>query len=166
LPADPPMTTLAWTEDLRLNQPLMDRTHEEFVALLADARAAVEGAGPPAPALAAFERLLAHTVEHFAQEDRWMAATGFAPENCHARQHAVVLQLMNETVRVVRDEARWPLLGLVIDELGRWFPQHALMMDAALAQQMAETGFDTASGLATGPLPELAITHCGGAGCR
>jgi len=28
------MSALVWTESLRVNQPQMDRTHEEFVGLL------------------------------------------------------------------------------------------------------------------------------------
>lgn len=158
------MTALAWTEDLRLNQPQMDRTHEEFVDLLAQARASIE-AGDPLRALADFERLLDHTVEHFAQEDRWMLATGFAPENCHTRQHATVLTAMREGVRLAREEARWEPLGLLVNELALWFPQHAQMMDAGLAQHMAAVGFEPATGAVTGVLPAQAITRCGSAGC-
>lgn len=158
------MTALAWTEDLRLNQPQMDRTHEEFVALLAQARTGLEAGDNPG-ALAGFERLLDHTVEHFAQEDRWMLATGFAPENCHTRQHATVLAVMREVVRLARDEARWEPLGVLVNELALWFPQHARMMDAGLAQHMADVGYDPATGVATGVLPAQAITRCGSQGC-
>jgi hemerythrin len=158
------MTALAWTEDLRLNQPQMDRTHEEFVALLAQARAGLEAGDNPG-ALAGFERLLDHTVEHFAQEDRWMLATGFAPENCHTRQHATVLAVMREVVRLARDEARWEPLGVLVNELALWFPQHARMMDAGLAQHMADVGYDPATGVAAGVLPAQAITRCGSQGC-
>ncbi|WP_284616614.1 hemerythrin domain-containing protein [Aquabacterium humicola] len=175
------MPALTWTETLRLQQPQMDRTHEEFVALLADVRTRL---GPPpvadAPAdtlpadataavataaVAAFERLLAHTVEHFAQEDRWMQATGFAPENCHSRQHALVLQVMHEALRLARDEGRGEAMAILVDELGTWFPQHASMMDAGLAQQMVALGFDPETGTCRQPLPEAAIRHCGGGGC-
>lgn len=159
------MTALTWTEDLRLNQPQMDQTHEEFVELLAVARGALDG-GDSARALANFERLLEHTVEHFAQEDRWMLATGFAPENCHTRQHATVLTLMREVVRLARDEARWEPLGVLVKELALWFPQHAQMMDAGLAQHMGEVGFDPATGNTSGTLPTEAITRCGSTGCR
>lgn len=158
------MTALAWTEDLRLNQPQMDRTHEEFVALLAQARTAIE-AGDNPRALGEVERLLDHTIEHFAQEDRWMLATGFAPENCHTRQHATVLAAMREVVRLARDEARWDPLGVLVNELALWFPQHAQMMDAGLAQHMAGVGYEPATGAVTGALPAHAITRCGSAGC-
>lgn len=159
------MTALAWTEDLRLHQPQMDQTHEEFVELLAQSRVSLEG-GDNAQALQQFERLLEHTVEHFAQEDRWMIATGFAPENCHTRQHTTVLALMREVVRLAREEARWDPLGVLVHELALWFPQHAQMMDAGLAQHMVEVGFDVGTGRVNGVLPEASITRCGSVGCR
>jgi len=159
------MNALTWTDDLRLDQPQMDRTHEEFVQRLAAARHALDQ-GQPEQALAAFDELLAHTVEHFAQEERWMQATGFAPENCHARQHASVLQVMREVMRLAREESRWEPMGLLIGELGQWFPQHARVMDAGLALHMAELGFDPVTGTAARPLPEHPLTHCGSNGCR
>ncbi|MEF7615121.1 hemerythrin domain-containing protein [Aquincola sp. MAHUQ-54] len=159
------MTALAWTESLRLHQPQMDATHEEFVDLLAQVRTALVD-GEQARALAAYERLVEHTAEHFAQEDRWMLATGFAPGNCHTRQHESVLRVMREGVRVLREHGDWSALGEIVRELGQWFPQHARMMDAGLAVHMAEVGFDPATGHVAGTLPEAALTHCGSAGCR
>jgi hemerythrin-like metal-binding protein len=158
------MSELIWTEELRLNQPQMDKTHEEFVELLAAARAALD-AGYCEQGLAAFERLLDHTVDHFAQEERWMRATGFAPENCHTAQHEMVLKVMREVVRVARKDARWEPMSILAGELVAWFVQHAQTMDTALAQHLAAVGFDPATGQAAGPLPEAAITHCGGSGC-
>lgn len=135
------MPALAWTDSLALAQPTMDRTHVEFVELLAAARAPLV-AGDRTAGLAAFEQLLAHTVEHFGQEDRWMAAMGFAMPNCHTQQHDLVLQLMREVVRLVREDDRWDAIEVLADELGAWFPQHAGSLDAGLAATMKELGFD------------------------
>ncbi|HJV63627.1 MAG TPA: hemerythrin domain-containing protein [Albitalea sp.] len=155
------MAELVWSESLRLNQPQMDHTHEEFVELLATARRAADADELPR-ALGAFKRLLEHTIGHFAQEERWMRATGFAAENCHSREHEMVLKVMHEVVRLINEESRWEPLRVFVGELALWFPQHAETMDAALAQHMAEFGFDPATGLTTKPLPEDPILHCGG----
>ena len=169
------MTTLTWSAELTLAHPQMDATHEEFVALLAAADSAL--AGPEPTLLAAWDGLVAHTVAHFAQEDRWMAATGFAPENCHAFQHQAVLQVMQECARRARGigaEGGLPdvePLKLAVGELGVWFPQHAQMMDAALAEHMAGLGFDAETGLCrdTGREPALAgaqaLAGCGSGSC-
>ena len=68
------MAALQWSEELALDLPQMDHTHQEFVALLQ----AVESADDAA-LIGAWEDLVAHTDAHFAQEDRWMQATRFAP---------------------------------------------------------------------------------------
>ena len=154
------MPTLVWSDALKLDNPRMDATHVEFVDLLTRLEVA-----PDDELLPRYRKLVAHTEEHFAQEDRWMLATGFAPENCHTRQHATVLAVMREVVRLARDEARWEPLGVLVNELALWFPQHAQMMDAGLAQHMADVGYDPATGVATGVLPAQAITRCGSQGC-
>ena len=138
------MTTLTWSDALALQQPQMDATHEEFVALLADTEAALTQ--PEPELLARFEALVEHTVEHFAQEDRWMAATGFAPDNCHAGQHQGVLALMTECAKRAREGADFEPLKIAVEELGTWFPQHAQTMDAGLAEHLAAVGFDPATG--------------------
>jgi hemerythrin-like metal-binding protein len=161
------MTALTWTESLALNNAQMDRTHEEFVDLLAACHAAL--AGPDDILLGAFDTLTQHTVEHFAQEDRWMAATGFAPANCHAYQHQAVLGVMQECVKRARgsDDAApdFEPLRLAVGELAIWFPQHAQSMDAALAQHLDSLQFDTATGQCARPVPAEAMTGCGGSSC-
>ena len=169
------MTTLTWSAELTLAHPQMDATHEEFVALLAAADSAL--AVPEPTQLAAWDQLVEHTVAHFAQEDRWMAATGFAPDNCHAFQHQAVLQVMQECARRARGigaEGGLPdvePLKLAVGELAIWFPQHAQKMDAALAEHMASLGFDAETGQChkSGREPALAgaeaITGCGGSAC-
>jgi hemerythrin len=159
------MSALAWSDELSVSQPVMDATHREFIDLLAVADAAL--GGEPAPLIACFAQLVDHTVEHFAQEDRWMAATGFAPENCHGFQHKAVLDVMVECLKRAREQADLEPLSIAVKELAIWFPQHARMMDAALADHMASLGYDPVSGERQvleleGAAP---ITGCGGASC-
>lgn len=157
------MTTLAWQPEFDLQQPRMDRTHHEFIELLA----AAEHAAPGAPTDAALNALLEHTEAHFEQEERWMAQLGFAPEGCHSMQHDSVLQVLREVVRRHATAADPGLVGQLVAALGQWFPMHATMMDAALAMTMAERGFDPETGHLERPLPEgaAAITGCGSAAC-
>lgn len=162
------MTTLTWTDDLALGQPRMDATHVEFVDLLATLEAALDTA-PEAPAAVApaLAALVAHTDAHFAQEDRWMTALGFAPQNCHAFQHQSVLNVMREVQRLHATEGDVALVQRMAGELAVWFPQHAQMMDATLAETMTLRGYDPETGAMTNPpAPEAeAITGCGGSSC-
>ncbi|GAP36129.1 hemerythrin domain-containing protein [Piscinibacter sakaiensis] len=138
------MSALTWSPALALQQPQMDDTHQEFVALLAALGDVAER--PPAEQLGPLDRFIAHTVAHFGQEDAWMATIGFQPENCHARQHAEVLQLLHEVRRRLHDEGEGALVGALVPALAEWFVPHARNMDGGLAQVMAATGFDVATG--------------------
>ncbi|WP_313082457.1 hemerythrin domain-containing protein [Pulveribacter sp.] len=153
------MAALQWSAELALDQPLMDATHEEFVALLQAVQQAGDEALP-----AAWDTLVAHTADHFAREDAWMAATRFAAGNCHTLQHRTVLQIMREgAAQAAAGDLAVP--RAMAAELAVWFPQHTQAMDAALAQHLHRVGFDPATGTVHAPeaLPAEPIHGCGGA---
>ena len=163
------MAAITWTETLALQQPRMDTTHREFVDLLNELEQALEG---PVDAIkAALDRFTEHTVDHFAQEDAWMAQLGFAAENCHGFQHQSVLQVVQEVQRRLRagpsDAANLALVRELVPGLAQWFPGHAQNMDAALALTMQEHGFDPETGrFAQAADPGAApITGCGSGSC-
>lgn len=158
---DPTPTTLAWSDALVLDMPVMDEVHEEFVDLLARVVRAEDDMLMPLWAM-----LIAHTQDHFDREDQWMRATGFAAGNCHATQHKVVLQVLRE------GEARGhggdlAVVRQMADELGIWFPQHAQSMDASLALHLRSAGYDPTTGALAQPdnVPQAQIHGCGGATC-
>lgn len=159
------MTALTWSDDITLQHPEMDATHQAFVALLAATESAL--ADSPEAGLASYEELVAHTVAHFGQEDRWMAATGFARDNCHSFQHAQVLGLMQEVTRLAREQGDFGPLQRVLPELGPWFTGHVQSMDAALASHLQQLGFDPATGTVAHPpaSPAEPMTGCGGSSC-
>jgi hemerythrin len=159
------MTAIAWSEALALKQPRMDQTHREFIALLQDLSDAQSAGGPDLDPL--LGNLLQHTEAHFAQEERWMADIGFAAQNCHSMQHGQVLHVLREVQARQGQDDHGSLVGVLVEELGRWFVAHAQTMDAALAELMIERGYDPDSGCmlnppASRPQP---ITGCGGSSC-
>lgn len=160
LPATTP--SLAWSDDIALGHEAIDQTHIEFVELLAAAEMAED-----AQLMERLQALVAHTVDHFGREDEWMAATAFAPVNCHGMQHRVVLQTLDELMRRASEDGELELVREILPELGKWFTQHAQTMDAALASHLERVGFDPATGQMSAPqaLPEQAIAGCGGSSC-
>ncbi len=155
------MPVLEWSEALVLDMPVMDETHQEFVALLAEVEAADDET-----LVDRWRVLIAHTEEHFGREDAWMRATGFAPNNCHATQHAVVLNVMREGLQRTGAEQLATVRGMA-RELAPWFVQHAQSMDAGLALHLRSVGFNPQSGVVHSPqaLPAEPLTHCGSAAC-
>lgn len=155
------MIELQWSDALLLDLPMMDDTHREFVELL--------GAVADAPddrLLEAWAALVDHTSEHFAQEDRWMRQARFASGNCHSTQHAVVLGVMRDGLKL-GERGGLAEVRRLAHELATWFPQHAQGMDAALALHLRSIGFDAASGAVSRPerLPVHEISGCGSAAC-
>jgi hemerythrin-like metal-binding protein len=153
------MSSLVWSDALSLSMPVMDVTHQEFVDLLAQ----VEDADD-ATLLPKWQALIDHTDDHFAREDRWMLATGFAAGNCHSSQHAVVLKVLREGA-VKGAEGDLATVRQMAHELTLWFPHHAQNMDFGLALHLKSMGYDPETGEIRQPdkLPEQAITGCGGA---
>jgi hemerythrin len=160
-----PMPTIAWNPAHDLHQPVMDRTHHEFVDRLGALEEAVVGAADDTDQV--LDELIRHTESHFAQEEQWMQQLGFADENCHSMQHRSVLEVMREAARRHRAQADLQLLGVLVQALDEWFAIHAPSQDAGLAAVMAEQGFDPATGerrvaALAGAAP---ISGCGSAGC-
>lgn len=151
------MTTLSWSQEFVLGDARTDVTHQEFVDLVnatAESDAAVQ--------LPKYQELLVHTVEHFAQEERWMQACGVQPDFCHFSQHAAVLEVMKEVERrALAGEAG--LIERMLEALVEWFPMHASSMDAGLVTFLKEKEYDTASETFKGGAnkTEVALPGCG-----
>lgn len=131
--------TLSWSDELLLGDARTDHTHREFVDLVNATTAAA-----PDQKLPVYQQLLAHTVEHFAQEERWMAACGIQPDFCHFGQHTSVLQVMQEVERRALN-GEMAYIDSMIEALVEWFPGHANSMDAGLVSYLQEKGYDTAT---------------------
>ena len=129
----PPSLPLPWSDALLLGYPEMDAEHREFVqlvGLLQTAPDAELGAH-----LAAFE---AHARQHFGSEDAWMERTAFPPRDCHQKEHAAVLQSLEEVQALHAAFGRCDVVRSFADELARWFPGHADYLDSALAAWMSK----------------------------
>ncbi len=137
------MSALTWNENLALGVPAMDATHEEFIALCNELLSAPDGDRLPI-----LYRFIAHTVAHFAQEDRWMEELDFPAVDCHRNEHRRVLEVLEAVKRKWlegRDEGK-QLLTQLLGELPPWFEQHASTMDAALAWYISQVGYEAKPG--------------------
>lgn len=156
-----PAAALEWSSALSVGDNRMDHTHAEFVEQLNQLLSASDDQQLPL-----YTSFLAHTVAHFAQEERWMLATGFAPDNCHATHHATIL----ETMRAVEAHHRQgdaEIITRMAEALAEWFPQHAASMDAGLALHLRSVGFDTATETLADPnrVRPASMSGCGSVSC-
>ena len=152
---------LDWTPALLLGDVRMDDTHEEFVILLNQLLAT-----PPDQQMPLYRAFIDHTVEHFAQEERWMLATGFSADNCHAEEHATILETMQAVVQH-SEQGDTELITRMAQALADWFPQHATSMDAGLAQHLKNVGFDSSTETLADPstVRPASMSGCGTVSC-
>ena len=156
-----PASGLPWTPSLHTGDTRMDETHQEFVDMLNQILAT-----PQDQQLPLYRQFLLHTVEHFAQEERWMVATGFSAENCHAEHHATIL----ETMRAVEshyEAGDAEIITRLAEALAEWFPGHAASMDAGLAIHMQNVGFDSVTETVVDPskIQNVTMSGCGSVSC-
>lgn len=153
--------SLTWAPQLQTGDARMDDTHEEFVQMLNELLATPEDQQLPL-----YQQFVAHTVEHFAQEERWMVATGFSADNCHASHHATILETMNAVVEHF-EQGDKDIINRLAEALVEWFPQHAASMDAGLALHMKEVGFDSRTETLADPdkVRPATMSGCGSVSC-
>lgn len=124
------MAVLDRSDAISLGLPFMDRARAHFARLMARVDEAGSAALP-----AAWRDLLACAAEHFACEDIWMRASGFASRKDHAAQHRVVLEVMREGA-VHAAEGRLAQVREMARQLKDWHEAHVRTMDAPLARHL------------------------------
>lgn len=159
--ATPTPTLMPWTDSLHTGDARMDETHQEFVDMINRILATPEDQQLPV-----YKAFLSHTAEHFAQEERWMLATGFSADNCHAEHHATIL----ETMRVVEAhylDSDTTIITRMAEALAEWFPGHANSMDAGLAAHLKSVGFDSVTETLSDPsvIQNVTMSGCGSVSC-
>jgi hemerythrin-like metal-binding protein len=137
------MAAMEWTDKLALGLGPMDQTHQEFVEAY-NRLLGVSGED----LLVAMDAFIAHSVEHFEQENRWMEKVGFP--GCHKAEHDRVLAVCLD-VRKRMERGDSALGRQLIQELPIWFDNHVASMDAALAAYLDSIGFDTTTGEVRNP---------------
>lgn len=137
------MAAMEWTDKLVLGLEPMDRTHVEFVDAY-NRLLNVSGAA----LLDEMDAFIAHSVEHFDQENRWMEKIGFP--GCHKAEHDRVLAVCRD-VRKRMERGDDALGRQLIQELPLWFDNHVATMDAALSAYIESIGFDTVTGEVRNP---------------
>ena len=161
-PEAPATTTgLEWAPGLQTGDARMDETHEEFVTLLNQLLAT-----PQDQQLPLYREFVEHTAAHFAQEERWMLATGFTADNCHASHHATIMETLHAVIPHYENDDP-EIITRLAEALVEWFPQHAASMDAGLALHLKDVGFDSRTETLADPdrVRPATMSGCGSVSC-
>ena len=112
---------------LLLGDESMDTTHGEYLALQ---QTLLNG---ETDFLSGFEALVAHTKEHFAQEERWMEEGSFSGRSEHKEEHRKILGEMEGFLNKARN-GRLPFARAFVREyLPEKIAHHIRNIDSELA---------------------------------
>ncbi|AHK15411.1 bacteriohemerythrin [Thalassolituus oleivorans] len=119
----------------QLAQDFMNREHETFVNLMIEAEDALLMGRFT---VQHFRRLVQHSQEHFAHEEREMLAYHFPAYPMHKQEHERVLATMISLLEGYEDDQNiLPLLNYVQEVLPDWFAGHITSMDKVTAEFLA-----------------------------
>lgn len=130
---------MTWDDEMVLGNETLDATHQEFVVLLNRLAAA-----PTDELVTVLDECIAHTAEHFALEETWMARLNFPAAGCHVGEHKQVLGVMKQ-VRARVAEGETGFASILATELSAWLRIHATTMDYALTYFIESTSADVHS---------------------
>lgn len=111
----------------------MDRTHDEFLSLVAGLQLASKN-----QFVALFSALVDHTKRHFEDELKLMENTKFPAIKEHREEHVRVLSDLKKMNESIAKGSTLFAKAYVSQQLPSWFNLHLSTMDAALAKHVKE----------------------------
>jgi hemerythrin len=134
------MDYFQWTDDLSVNNPIIDRDHLELISLVNELHSAAE-LGKDRIALSnILDSLFSYTQEHFQREEILMEAISYEDITPHFAQHRNLIDRV-VTLRSALAEER-SYVALETAELLRfWLTSHIKLSDRKLAAAVRNAGF-------------------------
>lgn len=120
-------------QDLRVGLESIDTRHEEFWELFLALRSASDS-----EFVGVFEGVIAHTVQHFAEEEADMDAVEYPNNHEHKAEHKKALEEMNYFMDKAKSGKLFFAKAYAFDRLGDWFRTHLLNMDSDFARVMRQ----------------------------
>lgn len=119
-------------DSLKVGFALIDERHEEFWGLVAK----LKNESNDEVFILMFERLIAHTVEHFKAEEADMLRISSENIYEHQSEHKKALEEMEYFAAKAKSGKIFFARNYIQDRAENWFRQHLLNMDSDLARQL------------------------------
>lgn len=129
-------TSLAWTDDLCVGSPAIDREHRDLVELFQ--RLADPARQDDAAFLrATLDDLVRHVGEHFEREEGIMRRHGYTDYALHRQLHGDLLDQINHFTDLMDETGAALPPARIVDFVGNWLVGHILRDDKALGLWLA-----------------------------
>ena len=129
------MEVRAWTQNLSVGFTEMDRQHMHLFAQIDDLANVAEDM---TLALQALDRLGDAMFDHFAAEERYMAAMAYPELNSHRLAHRSFARLFSKVLMQVRSEPSAWSVREAHQALGDWMAAHISQADVPLGRFLAQ----------------------------
>ncbi len=129
------MEKIAWTEDLRTENALIDGDHRKLISLvnaLIDAMTKAEARDGMRKAM---DDLIVYTREHFSREEAEMQRVQYVASLAHTCEHAKLIKQLGE-LNTVLDAGGKINMVAVASFLREWLCNHILTADMKLARAL------------------------------
>jgi len=130
------MPDVHWNSSYLVGHPEMDAQHEELVSIMQELFQSQQAINSTADTVSILDRLIAHTIEHNACEDRLMLEHGYPASAAHMHEHEALLQQIN-AMREEQFNQEPGLSSASMLFLKQWLFNHVLNSDRALAAFIA-----------------------------
>lgn len=126
---------MEWNDSLKVGHGLIDRDHQRLVALINQLGEAMSAGQGKDVCGAVLDELVDYTKTHFANEERLMAAHGYADAPAHRAEHASLIDDVEE-FRVKYRAGTATLSVFLLRFLMEWLTHHILESDKKLARAL------------------------------
>jgi hemerythrin len=128
------MDVRAWTQNLSVGYMEMDRQHKHLFAQLNELTDATDDMSLTLQTLNRFGDAM---FDHFASEERYMAAMSYPDLNSHRVEHRAFARLFANVLMRVQSHPSPALVQEAHQTLGDWMTKHLLNVDAHLGKFLA-----------------------------
>ena len=129
------MKTIAWSKDLAVGVAEIDEQHQQWIQRLNDVAAAIAAHKGPVQLGQTLAFLADYTQQHFATEEKLMAAAKYPGLKTQLTQHKELTETLKDLVRDFDEEgATTKLAETVNDYLGNWLLTHIREQDLAFGK--------------------------------
>ncbi len=133
------METLRWDQAYSVNVIELDLQHERFFRTVAELERALAMGSADAIINEILEKVVAHTIDHFATEEALMQEHGFPGLAAHCFEHMVLSQKLTQ-FNLSSKAGRPDIPAALLDFLQTWLREHILKSDKQYGEFLKARG--------------------------
>ena len=122
------METLRWKQSYSVNVAELDLQHERFFGTVAELELALSLGRADTIINEVLEKIVTHTIEHFAAEEAMMQEQGFPGLAAHSYEHCVLSQKLSQ-FNLSNMAGRPGIPSALLEFLQTWLREHILKSD-------------------------------------